>query len=328
MYERIVVPLDGTPFGEFAIRYATAVAHHSGASLDLVHVHIPAHLEPELFETPAFHYRGIIQSDAELEHEHLLLERERLERRAGALAKETGLSVTGRVVVGTVDRGVEYEAEAFGADLIVMSTHARTGLDRVRFGSVGDAIVRHATVPVLLVHPPENGTGEDSPTEFRHLLVPLDGSEFSEQVLDSAGQLAQVFDARLHLVYVQVPASDGTFRRDIHDDDGRPVTLQFSAQEYLQYVATEYAGEIEEPLLEVRTAQSVIGGILEAATTAGADLIAMATHGRGGLKRMLLGSTAGDVLCNAGVPVLLFRPQHRGMFSTTAGSMGAGHTVV
>ena len=328
MYDRIVVPLDGTPFGEYGIRYATAIALRSGAALELVHIHVPAHLEPELFEVPVFHYTGVVRRDAEYDYEHLVKEREQLEDVARKLSEKTGLRVTGRVAVGTVDRTLEREAEAFGADLIVMSTHARTGLDRVRFGSVGDAVVRHATVPVLLVHPSEHALETDSIPEFRRILVPLDGSEFSEQVLVAAGRLAKLFGSQMHLLHVQAPPSLRTFNRDLHDDDGHVTTMHFTAEQYLQYVTGEYASDLETPVLAVTMAKSAIAGILDAVHGSQPDIIAMATHGRGGLKRMLLGSTAGDVLYNAGVPVLLFRPQGHGMLGSTAGSVSAGHTVI
>jgi nucleotide-binding universal stress UspA family protein len=328
MYERIVVPLDGTPFGEYGIRYATAIALRSGAALELVHVHVPAHLEPELFEVPVFHYTGVVHRDAEYDYEHLTQEREQLERVALKLAERTGLRVTARVAVGTVDRTLEREAEAFGADLIVMSTHARTGLDRVRFGSVGDSVVRHATVPVLLVHPPDHASDVEPMAEFRRILVPLDGTEFSEQVLRAAGRLAALFGAHLHLLHVQAPPSLRTFVREMEGEDGNVTTVQLTAEQYLQYVAAEMAPDVDTPTLEVTMAKSAIAGILDAVHGSTPDIIAMATHGRGGLKRMLVGSTAGDVLYNAGVPVLLFRPQASGVLGSTAGSLSAGHTVI
>lgn len=328
MYERIVIPLDGTEFGEYAIHFATAIAIRTGAALDLVHVHIPTHLEPELFEVPVFHYTGVVRSDNRYDLDHLNAERERIEKRAIKLAEATGLQVSGRVVVGTVDREVEREAAAFGADLIVMSTHSRTGLDRLRFGSVGDAVVRHATVPVLLVHPDQATPDSRPDPEFRRVLVPLDGSEFSEAVLGAAAGLARSFDAELHLLHVVAPPELYTFRREIRDEDGHVTSVEFTAQEYLRYVAAEYAGEIEDPVLEVARAPSAINGILTAATASAADVIAMATHGRGGIRRVLMGSTAGDVLCNAGLPVLLYHPQRFGMFAGRTADLRAGHTLV
>jgi nucleotide-binding universal stress UspA family protein len=328
VYERIVIPLDGTEFGEYAIRFATAVAHRSGAALDLVHVHIPTHLEPELFEVPVFHYTGVVRSDDRYDLDHLTAERDRIEKRATQLAEETGLQVSGRVVVGTVDREVEREAAAFGADLIVMSTHARTGLDRIRFGSVGDAVVRQATVPVLLVHPPEPKSDPEPVPDFKRVLVPLDGSEFSESIIGAASGLARSFEAELHLLHVMVPPELNSFHRDIHDDDGHVTTVEFTADAYLRYVAAEYASEVENPVLEVMRADSAIVGILKAATVSDSDVIAMATHGRGGLRRVLMGSTAGDVLCNAGLPVLLYRPHQFGMFGPATADVLAGRTVV
>jgi len=308
MYERIMVPLDGTPFGEYAIRYATSIALRSGATLELVHVHIPAHLEAELFAVPLFHYTGIVESDAAYDHDHLVREREQLVERAQKLSEETGLRVTTRVAVGAVDRGVEREAEAFGADLIVMSTHARTALERARLGSVGDAVVRHAKALVLLVHPDATGTAAAAAPVFERILVPLDGSEFSERILEPAGRLALLFGAEVMLLNVQSSPQPPVFSRAVRDPAGHRTSRSLMVEQYLDHVAARHAGVIRNPVLEAATAPSPIAGILDTVRIRKPDLIAMATHARGGLRRMLLGSTASEVARKADVPVLLLRP--------------------
>ncbi len=312
MYERILVPLDGMPFGEYAIRYATSIALRSGAALELTHVHIPAHLESELFAVPLFHYTGIAESDAAYDHELLEREREQLAGRARQLAERTGLEVTSQVVVGSVDRGVEREAEAFGADLIVMSTHGRAGMERARLGSVGDAVVRHAHSLVLLVHPPsDEAAAPERPVTFERILVPLDGTEFSERILDAAARLATLFGAEVRLLHVQTSPPMRTFRRVVRDEAGGEATLDLLAEEYLDHVATVYAETLPDASLEIAVAKSPLVGILESVQAWRPDLIAMATHARGGLTRMLLGSTSSEVVRAVGVPVLLMRPQDR-----------------
>jgi nucleotide-binding universal stress UspA family protein len=209
-----------------------------------------------------------------------------------------------------------------------MSTHARTGFNRTRFGSIGDAVVRHATVPVLLVRPTaENAAAEVSPV-FRRIMVGLDGSMLSEQILGPVAELARLFDARVHLVHVTVPPGDQTFSRVIRTSDDRLIRVELTPDQYLAHVAKLWTGEIGSPMLEVRRAPAPLHGIVESAIENEVDLIAMATHGRAGLKRILLGSTAGDVLANAGLPVLLFRPCHRAWSSSGVQSVASSHTVV
>jgi len=311
MYERIIVPLDGTPFGEHAVTWATEIAIRSDARLELVHIHVPAHLENDLFAVPTFHYTGVVEADARHDREALRREVGELEERARRLAAETGLRVTSRTITGDVDVALEREARNFGADLIVMSTHARTGIERVRFGSIGDAVVRHATVPVLLVRPPAVASMLPATPVFDRILVGLDGSMLSEQIIGPVARIAGLFDATVHLVHVSVPPGDPTFSRIIHTEDDRSMRVELTANQYLAHVSRTWSAAIESARLEVRRAPSPLHGILDIVGETDPKLIALATHGRKGLRRMLLGSTAGDVLSSIDVPVLLFRPRHR-----------------
>jgi nucleotide-binding universal stress UspA family protein len=139
-------------------------------------------------------------------------------------------------------------------------------------------------MPVLLLQP-EGGAaaGESSPT-YRRVLVPLDGSAFSEEVLAPARAFAGLHDAEVRLIHVVARRG----RLGVTHPD--PVT--------------DRPGE----KVDVIGAAGVTEGILDAARAWGADLLAIATHGRGGLSRMLVGSTASDLLARTQLPVLLHRP--------------------
>jgi nucleotide-binding universal stress UspA family protein len=345
MYERIIVPLDGTAFGEYALSWATEIAMRSDAVLELVHIHVPAHYEQDLFEVPTYHYTGVVGSDAELDRSALRRDVEALEERSRLLTSATGLRVRSRTISGNIDAALEREAKAFGADLIVMSTHARTGLARSKLGSIADAVVRHATIPVLLVRPPAENATPDVPPVFGRIMVGLDGSTLSEQIIEPVVRFATLFGARTHLVHVAVPPGDQTFSRIICTSDDRSMRVELTGDQYLGYVAKEWAigrhrawparprsggvepADIESPVLEVRRAPSPVTGLIAAALESKPDLIAMATHGRAGIKRILLGSTSGEVLANAGLPVLLFRPRHRAWGRSTERAVAAAHTV-
>ncbi|HUF69460.1 MAG TPA: universal stress protein [Longimicrobiales bacterium] len=328
MYERIIVPLDGTAFGEYALSWATEIATRSDAVLELVHIHVPAHYEQDLFEVPTYHYTGIVGSDSELDRSALRRDVEALEERARMLTSATGLRVRSRTISGNIDAALERETKAFGADLIVMSTHARTGLARSKLGSIADAVLRHATVPVLLVRPPAENATPDVPPVFGRIMVGLDGSTLSEQIIEPVARFARLFGARIHLVHVAVPPGDQTFSRIIRTSDDRSMRVELTGDQYLGHVAKQWAADIESPVLEVRRAPSPVTGLIAAALESDPDLIAMATHGRAGIKRILLGSTSGEVLANAGLPVLLFRPRHRAWGRSTEPAVVAEHTVV
>lgn len=327
MYERIIVPLDGTAFGEYAVTWATEIALRSNAILELVHIHVPAHLETELFEIPAFRYTGVMRSDAEFDREMLRREVETLEDRARLLSSATGLRVRSRTITGDVDAALEREAKEFGADLIVMSTHARSGIERARWGSVGDSVVRHSTVPVLLVQPPDGTPVARVATTFDTLLVALDGSPLGEQILAPVADLARLFGASVHLLHVIVPPGDQTFSRVIETEDGRSMRVELTAEQYLSHVTRTAAAGIESLTVEVRRAPAPVHGIVDVASEREPDLLALATHGRAGLRRILLGSTAGEVLARTELPVLLYRPDPRTR-AVAADPVGAAHAAV
>jgi nucleotide-binding universal stress UspA family protein len=316
---RIVVPLDGSPFGDWAIDYAMAIGRRGGAAIELLHVHIPHHIGGNLFTVTPYMYEGVLDVDAKLDHDLLARELEVLQERALRLSADSGLEVTARLVTGQVESAVEHEAEEFHADLIVMATHARSGFARVRLGSVADAVVRQTTMPVLLVKPPE-GFSETLPIpEFRTMLIALDGSSFSEQILEPAAHVARLFEADVALMHVEVPHGERTI---LGMQAGKAAIgkMQEVSEHYLQHLAARHGHLFEQPQLKAVVATYPGRAILDAARECNAGVIAMATHGRGGLTRLILGSTANEVLVNASVPVLLHRPVQVPEARQTAGT--------
>jgi nucleotide-binding universal stress UspA family protein len=308
MIRRILVPLDGSPFGDSAIGYATAIARRAGAMVELVHVHVPHHIDGNLFTVTPYMYEGVLDVDVELDHEILRQELEALRERALLLAEDTDLTVTARLVTGRVDMAVEHEAEAFHADLIVMATHARSGFARARLGSVADAVVRQATMPVLLVRPPENYTEASLCPHLHHVLIAVDGSPFSEQILEPAAELARLCEADVSLMHVEVPHGERTIL-GMKAGEAALDKMREVSEHYLQYLASTNSELFEQPQLKAVVATYPAAAIVDAARECGAGLVAMATHGRGGLTRLILGSTANEVLIHSAVPVLLYRPR-------------------
>jgi nucleotide-binding universal stress UspA family protein len=175
----------------------------------------------------------------------------------------------------------------------------------VVYGSVADDILRRADVPVLLIPPTIDHTWPtDRPLT---ILVPLDGSELAEEALRSAELLADLPGARLHLLRVIEPppyplAGEGDVYVPIDDEAERA-----SASAYLDDLAARLTRGGTQVTCEVATGLpvTVIPRVAGACT---ADVIAMATHGRGGLARLVLGSVATGTLQRTHVPLLLIRP--------------------
>jgi nucleotide-binding universal stress UspA family protein len=198
-----------------------------------------------------------------------------------------------------------------GVDLVVMTSHGRGGLERAWLGSVADHLVRALETPVLLVRPTE---GAVTPPEAGEILVPLDGSPRAEAALPPATELARLLGARLTLLQAVSPApvmadAPTPFSGPI---DGELSTLRRDmAKDYLEDVAARVAaaGVPARPVAVL--AANPVEAIRAAARAPEVGMIALATHGRSGLRRMVLGSVADKLVRTSELPVLVNRPRGR-----------------
>lgn len=189
-----------------------------------------------------------------------------------------------------------------------MTTHGRGLVTRFWMGSVADELVRTLEVPVLLVRD-ETDADRVMP---RRILVPLDGSRRSETALDYASRLARLSGGSVELVQVVPPlvplAIGGTPMAPSlvppTDDD----LLRTSAAEYLESRAEWLRADGVEVSTRVVVDSSPARAIVETAEQAGVDLVAIATHGAGGIRRVVLGSVTDKVLRASPRPLLVFRP--------------------
>jgi nucleotide-binding universal stress UspA family protein len=303
MYTSILVPYDGSVHSARALPVAAALAARTGASVQLAIVHDPSAYIPFVPGEVA-----IPVYDQELVQAHRDRDRQVLDVAVAHLTQQ-GVKASGVLLDGTIVEALEEHLVAAGADLVLMTTHGRSGFARLRLGSVASEFLTRATVPVLLVR----GAGSehpdgDQPLPSGTLLCTLDGSEFAEAVLPHARTFAEATGMRMHLVAVTVPhaismAPFGT--EALLADDSALSAEEHVREEYLQRIATTCP-----PGTTVRaiTDMSVPRGILDAAEDAACGGIAIATHGRGGFKRLVLGSVADEVLRHAHQPVLVYRP--------------------
>ncbi|MBX9579374.1 MAG: universal stress protein [Gemmataceae bacterium] len=292
MLRTVLVPLDGTAFGEQALPVATAIARRTGARVRLVHVHRPVLVDQ--------HTLGATAEFAAREEE-----RRKLARVAGELAA-AGIPAEHALLDGPVVETLVRHAGEVAADLVVMTTHGRGPLSRAILGSVADPLVRHLTAPTLLVRPTDQAAPHGPPHPVRHLLVALDGSKEAEAVLPKAVELGKAMGARFTLLRVveSVPAYPIPAGVVPPDLDEQVMHLRAVAAAYLERVAAPLRGEG----LEVRTHLTIdpdpSRAILEEAHALGCDLIALESHGRSGLARLWFGSVAGEVVRHGTTPVL------------------------
>jgi nucleotide-binding universal stress UspA family protein len=296
VYKQILVPLDGSAFSESAIPLALALSAKTQADVQLMTV-----VEP----IPAFAYEEWESAAREWSEEYLAAVAERISGAAGG--KVTTALHSGHVVDTLVEA-----ANAVGADLVVMATHGRGALSRAWLGSVADGFMRRAEIPVLFVRPEEGETPAPEPRkDFETILVPLDGTELSESALAHATEFGELFDCAYHLTRIvsyPIDIASPYLPHTVQMNQTVLAEAKADAADYLE----ERADSMRKRGLRVTTSVIVDAqaghGILAEAEAVGCDLVAMATHGRKGVGRLVLGSAADKVLRGTQVPLLLYRP--------------------
>lgn len=277
----VLIPLDGSPLAEAAMPYAEAVAAVTNAPLCLVGVVPPEGTAPTA--PPAV---VPLEAHTPLDLAKLAAMEDYLEITATAL-RAGGLLVATMLKVGEPAEQILLAADEEDAGMVVMATHGHAGVGRLIEGSVADQVLRMSTRPTLLIRPSDHAGHR--PRTFRQLLVPLDGSALAETALPAAIRLATA-DTTLLLVRVES-----------HDSEEAAIA------------ARRYLGRVQHRLPQnVHAATVVLVGsaadaLLTFAQGEAVDLIVMSTHGRGGLGRAVLGSTA-DQIVRSGMPVLVVPP--------------------
>lgn len=308
MLKTILVPLDGSRFGEHALPIAVSLARRLEAGLRLVHVHVPLLDAIEVLDTS-------IEEQARLE------EMSYLEELARRIKPTLPVAPTAHLLEGPVVASLEEGVSESKTDLVVMTTHGRGRFARFWLGSVADELVRHLTKPVLLIRPSDQAPELGSDVVYKRMVVALDGSSLSEAILDPALTVAQAMKSEVILLRVIEPLVTMEYRgfgqveylagplleqlKELHERD------QAEAQEYLQRVAASARERGLTVSTQVVTHEQPAQAILQYASEVKADLIALATHGRGGLTRLLLGSVADKVMRGAHSPILVFRPPQK-----------------
>jgi nucleotide-binding universal stress UspA family protein len=303
MYTSIVVPYDGSPLSGRAIPVAAALAKRTGARVDLVIVHDPSAYIPFVPGEVA-----IPVYDQELVQAHRKRDVAILEAAVAGLDAQ-GVAACGRVLDGTIVEALEEYIVAHGTDLVIMTTHGRSGFERLRLGSVATAFLTRATVPVLLVRGGGSEGEGDPALPTGSLLCTLDGSAFAEQILPHARRFAEATGMSMHLVAVTVPhaiAMAPFATEALLADDSALSAEEHVREDYLHRMAGQHAPA--GTTVRAITDMSVARGILDAAEQDRCGAIAIATHGRGGFKRLVLGSVANEVIRSAHTPVLVYRP--------------------
>ena len=187
---------------------------------------------------------------------------------------------------GAVADTIHSTAHDEAADLIVMSTHGHTGWRRMVMGSVATELIPKTSKPILLVRP---NSAKERP-KLHKILVTLDGSALAERVLPYVQGVAKQFESEVVLLNVPQGATDES--------------SSLETETYLQGVA-EVLANAGIPTHTLITGADPIPTILEVSQNESVDLIMLATNGRGGIKRLLIGSVADAIMRQAHCPVFI-----------------------
>lgn len=296
MYRKMLVLLDGSNLAEVVFTYAQELAARLNIDLELLHVCSPQEAEQ------------LPMRQAYMEKMAEVLQNKAAEILAKIGDKTSDLKVKafGKVVVGYPAEEILKYADENNIDLIMLSTHGRSGLRAWDIGNVANKVIHAAKVPVWLV-----------PTELREeiiydklpkrtMVIPLDGSQRSEAVIPHAINIANQRGAESEIVLIHV---DNPTKSLITADQVKQQQAgRLEKEKYLEAVVQRFG----EAGIKAR-AEILLGEpaptIINFVKNNPAQLIAMATHGHAGLSRMIFGSTTENILqLVKKTPILLVNP--------------------
>ncbi len=285
MYDRILVAVDGSEPANAAFDHALDVASDCGADVRALYV---ADTNRDSVTTVGTDVRDALEEEGE---DVIESARER--------AAVRDVPFTGEIVQGEPGDAILSAVEERSADLVALGTSGKGAIRRFLLGSVAEHVIRRADVPVLSVRADEDVRIEHP---YDSILVPTDGSEHASRAMKRAVELARRHDATLHVLsVVDVMAVGVDVRADLLIDQ-----LEERAREAVEDAGAE-AGEAGVDVVTDTIVGSIPREIRSYAEENEIDLLAMGTHGRRGVDRVLLGSVTERVLRTAPAPVLTVR---------------------
>ena len=293
MYDRVLVPTDGSDHALRAAEHANALATAFDAT-----VHVVAVVDVQTAAGP-FDAGGVSEAFVT-----------RLEEQ-GEEAVQAVRATLGRNDVRTATlRGEPVEtilayADDHEVDLVAMGTHGRTGVDRYLTGSVTERVVSHSTAPVVTARATEGSRVGDG---YEQVLLPTDGSEPAAAAVEPGLAVAARAGARVHAVTV-VDTSDAA-APDETVPEGVTANLESKAAAATERLAAQARDRGLAATTAVRTGVAA-RSLLAYADDHEVDLVAMGTAGRTGLSQHLLGSTTERLIRHAAMPVLAVTARDR-----------------
>lgn len=287
----ILVPLDGSSFAEHSLPLAEMLTKKFHADLTLMSV----------MQTPGMTRSLSLDEIAQKKVSSWQVGQEGYLKGIAEKIQQKGLGVRYLLRAGRVAESINDMVSEQGVDLVVITTHGRTGVQRWLLGSVANRIVQLATRPVLIIRPVEK---EPEPEPFKKLLVTLDGSEFAERVLPHVISWASALNGEVLLLRVpQVPDAE-MYGAQVDEIQQMRQEAEADARAYLDGIADVFTEAGVQVRTFVRGSRPALT-IIELAEEESAGVMMMATHGRGGLDRLFMGSVTERIVQHTHCPVFL-----------------------
>lgn len=296
---RILCPTDFSELSERALSQAVALARRWAAEIVVAHVDRPA-----LLPRP-----GIADLTAPAPDPRTFARRVSPLRRFSETVRAAGVPVRALRLAGDPGREIVAQARALSADLIVMATHGRAGLERWVLGSVTEKVLGRAPCPVLTVSAaagaPPNAVG----ASFKRIVCALDLGPFSSTTLESAVSLALESEAELTVLHVVEGPSRGQLDFNTHFDvpEHRGHMLAEARKELRAAVPEDVRAKLG--VREIVVEGSIAEEIRRVATEQAAELVVIGAHGRNPIDVLFSGATVRNVVRRASCPVLAVRPR-------------------
>lgn len=272
MEQTILIPIDGTESVEETLLYVRSFAPHAKDETRIVLMHVTANVD---------------SANASVEiHPNVNAIYDTLQKEDWLVERETRM--------GDPVREIIKMAILLPATMILMSTHGRSGLERIRDGSVTEQVLKQSPCPVFILHStkpePSDQRTEDL---FKRILVPLDGSEASAAILSCVERFARLHDSEIVL-----------FHDELEHAEYEEEKAEIKAKLQEHSVALANAGL--KVSLDMTTYKRPIREILERIDNLQIDLVSMATHGNDGDKIAMDESVTAEVVRHSNCPLLVW----------------------
>ena len=262
---RILIPLDGTESTQEILLYVQSITPPAETEISLLHVLSKADKDNK----PEAHIDVIRNTLA-----------------------EAGWTVNSETRMGDPVEEIVKFTILMPATLLVMTTHGRTGLERIREGSVTEQVLKQSPCPVFILHS-TRAEPADNRTEnlFRRILVPLDGTKVSASILTCVERFAKAHDSEVIL---------------FHDEMDHPDEDRAAIKTALQEQSVNLANAGLKVSLDMSTYKRPIREILNKIDQMNIDLVSMASHGESGKRRALDESVTAEVIRHSNCPLLVW----------------------